>query len=301
MVSMKRLSREQRTRVIACLVEGNSIRSTCRLTGVAKATAMKLLEQAGEACLEYQDRELRDLTTRRVQADEIWSFVGAKEKNVPDAHKGEFGWGDVWTWTAIDADSKLIVTFLVGRRDPETALRFTDDLKSRLAGRVQITTDGLGNYITAVEESFGADVDYAQLQKQYGVPADGHRRYSPAECIGVETRIVQGAPDPAHINTSYVERQNLSMRMGMRRFTRLTNGFSKKVQNHEHAISLYFMHYNFARPHKTLKGETPAMAAGLTDHVWTIAEIVALVEAKDAPAAKRGPYKPRAPKPAISD
>jgi IS1 family transposase len=224
--------------------------------------------------------------------------TGQAAQNVPESRKGEPGVGDVWTWVAVDADSKLVPSFLVGERDTEAALRFMDDLKSRLANRVQITTDGLGCYLIAVEEAFGSDVDYAQLQKQYGVPPEGHRRYSPAVCIGVETRIVQGAPDPKHINTSYVERQNLTLRMSSRRFTRLTNAFSKKIANHVHALSLHYCFYNYARPHKTLKGDTPAMAAGLTDHVWSISEIAALVEAKDAPAKKRGPYRPRQPKPA---
>jgi IS1 family transposase len=293
---MKRLSRERRTAVLACLVEGSSIRSTCRMTGVAKATVLKLLAQAGEAAVEYLDREVRGTTARRVQCDEIWSFVGCKEKNIPAQRQGEPGIGDVWTWTALDADSKLIVSFLVGERDTATAFHFMTDLAGRLANRVQLTTDGHKPYLMAVEDTFGADIDYAQLHKLYGTDPAAETRYSPAKCIGTETTIVQGQPDPKHISTSYVERQNLSMRMGMRRFTRLTNAFSKKVQNHEHAIALYFLHYNFARPHKTLKGETPAMAAGLADHVWTIAEIVSLVEALDKPANRPAHYKPRQPK-----
>lgn len=296
MIDMNRLSREQRARVVACLIEGNSIRATSRLTGAAVSTVLALLAQAGEACSEHMDREFRGLTARRIQCDEIWSFVYAKEKNVPADRKGEPGVGDVWTFIALDADSKLALSFLVGERDTMTALRFMDDVKSRLANRVQITTDGLRAYVVAVEEAFGMDVDFAQLQKMYGVPPEGERRYSPAVCIGTETRVVQGNPDPKHINTSYIERQNLTLRMGSRRFTRLTNAFSKKLANHVHALSLHYCFYNYARPHKTLKGETPAMAAGLADHVWTVAEIVALVEAKDAPAKKRGPYKPRQPK-----
>lgn len=293
MVSMNRISRERRAAVIHALVEGNSILATCRMTGTAKGTVLSLLADAGTACLEYQDRELRGLTARRIQCDEIWSFIYAKQKNVPFARQGEYGVGDIWTWTAIDADSKLVPSFLVGNRDTMTALRFMDDLKSRLANRVQLSTDGHRPYLVAVEEAFGADVDFATIQKLYGTEPDAARRYSPAKCIGVEVQAVQGLPDPKHISTSYIERQNLTMRMGMRRFTRLTNGFSKKVQNHEHQLAVHFMHYNFARPHKTLGGETPAMAAGISDHVWSIAEIVAVVEAKDKPAAKRGPYKPR--------
>lgn len=296
MTDMNRLSREQRARVIACLIEGNSIRATSRLTGAAVSTVLTLLAHAGEACSEHMDRECRGLTSRRLQLDEAWSFVYAKEKNVPAARQGEPGVGDVWTWVAIDADSKLVPSFMVGERDAMTALRFVDDLKSRLANRVQITSDGLRCYVVAVEEAFGADVDFAQLQKQYGVPADVERRYSPAVCTGVETRVVQGNPDPKHINTSYIERQNLTLRMGNRRFTRLTNAFSKKLANHIHALSLHYCFYNFARPHKTLKGETPAMAAGLTDRVWTVGDVAALVEAKDAPPKKRGPYKPRQPR-----
>lgn len=280
-VSMNRLSSEKRIRVIAALVEGNSIRSTSRMTGVAINTVIKLLEDIGAACLEYQDKTLRNLPCQRLQCDEIWSFVYAKEKNVPDALKNQFGVGDVWTWTAIDADTKLVPSWLVGTRDLPHAKEFIDDLASRLSHRVQLTTDGHKPYLEAVESAFGADIDYAMLIKLYGTESEGQKRYSPAKCLGTETRVVVGAPDPTHISTSYSERQNLTMRMSMRRFTRLTNGFSKKVENHMYALALYFMYYNFGRPHTSLRNpypRTPAMAAGVADHVWTIEELVSLLD-----------------------
>jgi len=280
---MNRLSTERRGQVISCLVEGMSIRSTSRVTGAATNTITKLLVDLGDACSKYQDRTLRNLPCERFECDEIWSFCYAKAKNVPVKYEDEWGYGDVWTWTAIDAETKLVPSWLVGKRDNRDCYTFLADLKHRLRpGRVQITTDGLASYLAVIEPLFGADrVDYAQLIKMYG-EADMDHRYSPAACTGIDQRIVTGDPDPDLISTSYVERQNLTMRMGMRRFTRLTNGFSKKVENHAHAVSLHFMHYNFGRPHKTLtkrhgKPTTPAMAAGVADHVWSVYEIAALV------------------------
>ena len=277
MVSMNKLSTARRAQIVRSLVEGNSIRATVRMTGASKNTVVKLLVDLGTACEAYQDRVMRNLTCRRLQCDEVWSFCHAKEKNVPEDHRGEFGYGDVWTWTAIDADTKLVPTWFVGKRTAVDAADFIGDLAGRLANRVQLTTDGHRAYLTAVAGAFGDDIDYAQLVKIYGVDPEGEKRYSPAQCIGTDTTVVSGAPDPAHVSTSYVERQNLTMRMSMRRFTRLTNAFSKKVENLMHAVSLHFMHYNFARVHGTLK-TTPAVKAGIADHVWTIEEIVALLD-----------------------
>lgn len=274
-VIMNVLSKQKRVQIVSALVEGNSVRATCRMTGVAKGTVLKLLADLGCACREYQDERLRNLSARRVQCDEIWSFCYAKAKNVPDELKGP-GVGDVWTWTAIDADTKLCIAWLVGGRDAGYAIDFISDLRSRLANRVQLTTDGHAAYLSAVDYSFAQDVDYAMLVKVYGRPPEAEVRYSPAECIGCETRVVSGNPDPKHISTSYVERQNLTMRMSMRRFTRLTNAFSKKIENHSHAISLHFMYYNFGRVHSSLR-VTPAMEAGVADHVWSIEEIVDLL------------------------
>lgn len=256
------------------------------MVGVSINTVVKLLVDLGTASADYQDKAIRNITCRRLQCDEIWSFVYAKQKNVPEEHQGELGYGDVWTWTALDSDSKLIVSWLVGNRNSATAHEFIHDVALRLANRVQLTTDGHKAYLEAVEDAFGADIDYAQLVKLYGPDpsAGSEKRYSPAECVGIEKNIIQGQPEAKYISTSHVERQNLSMRMGMRRFTRLTNAFSKKLENHMHAVSLYFLHYNFARPYTTLskanKGypTTPAMAAGLTDHVWTIEEMLSLLE-----------------------
>jgi IS1 family transposase len=287
---MNRLATEKRAQIIGSLVEGNSIRATCRMTGAAKNTVTKLLVDLGAACAEYQDRTLRYLPCTDIQCDEIWSFCYAKQKNVPHEHRGEYGYGDVWTWTAICADTKLVPSWLVGERTTDDAWTFMDDLQQRLANRVQLTTDGYRSYLTAVAVTFGQDVDYAQLHKIYG-PADGHtqqeRKYSPNVCTGIEKRHITGNPDPERVSTSYVERQNLTMRMGMRRFTRLTNGFSKKIENLTHAVSLHYMHYNFARFHFSLTVEnedgtrtkrTPAMAAGVADHKWTLVEIAALLE-----------------------
>jgi len=272
---MNRLSARQRTQIIAALVEGNSIRATCRMTGAAKGTVLKLLAEIGSACAAYQEKHLRGLTCRRVQCDEVWAFCYAKEKNVPVKHRGEWGFGDVWTWTAIDADSKLVPCWSVGRRDAGEAHRFIGKLAERLAHRIQLTTDGFRPYFEAVEGAFGANVDYAMLVKLYGAEPANESRYSPAKCIGARATAITGDPEFEHISTSYAERQNLTMRMSMRRFTRLTNAFSKKVENLEYALALHFMYYNFCRVHQTLK-MTPAMAAGLTDHPWTIEEVVRL-------------------------
>jgi IS1 family transposase len=275
---MNRLTTSKRTQVIAALVEGVSINAIVRMTGVSKVTILRLLEQIGCACAEYHNRAVRNLKVRRIQCDEIWAFVYAKQKNVTEEQMAK-GAGDCWTWTAIDAETKLIISYALGDRGVKTAHFFMQDLASRVTNRFQLTTDGHRVYADAVEDAFGGDVDYAMLVKIYGASSDiTESRYSPATCIGCRTGVLSGTPDPDHISTSYVERQNLSMRMGMRRFTRLTNGFSKKVENHGHMVALYFMHYNFCRIHKTLR-VTPAMEAGLTDHVWSLEEIISLLAA----------------------
>lgn len=275
---MNKLTQAKRVQIIAALVEGNSIRATCRMTDVAKGTVLKLLVNLGTACATYQDRTLRNLTCKNIQCDEIWSFCYAKEKNLPDELKGKLGFGDVWTWAAIDADTKLIASYLVGGRSASYAKKFIDDLASRLTHRIQLTTDGHKAYLTAVESAFGAGVDYAMLDKIYSAPPNkGTTRYSPAECCGARKLKVRGNPDMAQVSTSFVERQNLTMRMSMRRMTRLTNAFSKKIENQAHAVALHFMHYNFARIHQTLR-VTPAMEAGISDHVWSIQDIVALTD-----------------------
>lgn len=281
MSNMNKLSVAKRVQVLTALVDGNSIASTCRMAGVAKGTVLSLLEATGEACREYHNQTVRNLSCRRIQADEAWAFCHNKQKNVAPAHEGEFGYGDVWTWVALDADTKLAVNWLVSDRSGEAAYILMKDTADRLSTRVQLTTDGLKAYLEAVEGSFGSDVDYAQLIKIYGSDQDENHRYSPPACIGTETNVVQGNPDPKHVSTSYVERSNLTMRMGIRRFTRLTNAFSKKVENHAHSVSLHFLYYNFCRPHKSLKGQTPAMAAGIEFHQWEVMEIVALIEAHD--------------------
>lgn len=275
---MNRLTTVERTAVVAALVEGNSLRGTARLTGVARMTVEKLLRDLGTACTTYHNAHVRNLQSQRIQCDEIWSFIGAKEKNVPEKKRGE--WGDCWTWTALDADSKLVVSYAVGPRTAATAYDFMADVASRLKRRVQLTTDGLRAYLTAVEYAFGMDVDFAILEKHYGAAApasaNAAARYSPARFTSAKRAVVSGDPHPRHISTSYVERQNLTMRMHMRRFTRLTNGFSKKVEMHAHAVALHFMHYNFCKIHQTLR-VTPAMEAGLTDHAWELHEIVNLL------------------------
>lgn len=273
---MNKLTLERRVAVIRCLVEGNSIRSTVRITGVAKNTVTKLLVDLGRACADYQNETLRGLNCQRIQCDEIWSFVGCKERNVEFA-KREESIGDVWTWTAIDADTKLMLSWWVGERDTDTACDFIRDVAGRLANRVQLTSDGHRAYISAVKEAFHGDIDYAVLHKLYGNDLANERTYSPNQCIGTKKLIKSGNPDEEHISTSFVERSNLNMRMSMRRFTRLTNAFSKKLENHACAIALHFMYYNFARKHQTLK-TTPAVAAGISDHVWTLEEIVGLLD-----------------------
>ena len=286
---MNRLSTEKRAQIIGCLVEGNSIRATVRMTGAAKNTVTKLLVDLGAACAEYQDRVLRDLPCATVECDEIWAYYYAKQKNVPDEHKDTFGYGDVWTWTAICADTKLVPAWLVGERTTDDAIVFMRDLKDRLANRVQLTTDGHKAYWTAIGLTFGREIDWAILHRIYGPDTSGapERRYSPAVCTGIDIRVRRGDADPARISTSYVERQNLTMRMGMRRFTRLTNAFSKKVENLADAVSLHYMHYNFVRVHSSLTihnedgstlKRTPAMATGVTDHVWTLREIAGLLD-----------------------
>jgi IS1 family transposase len=277
-IIMNKLSNEKRTQIVHCLIEGSSLRATARMTGVAFNTVLKLLPEIGRACAEYQDRSLKNLTCKRVQCDEIWSFCYSKEKNVPEEFKGQFGFGDVWTWVALDADTKLVLSWKVGSRDALTAEKFMWDIAGRLAHRVQLTTDGYKTYLGAVERVFGCEIDYAMLVKLYSnPPADGQTRYSPGECCGARKETIQGTPERKHVSTSYVERQNLTMRMNNRRFTRLTNAFSKKLANHEAAIALHYMAYNFHKVHKTLR-VTPAMEAGVTDHVWSVEEIVQLLD-----------------------
>jgi IS1 family transposase len=277
---MNKLDNIKRAQVVAALVEGNSIRATVRMTGVAKNTVAKLLVELGAACSAYMDKTLVNLPCQRVQCDEIWSFVGAKQKNVTDKLLQKGPAGDCWTWVAIDADTKLICSWMVGNRDWPTARTFMVDLQKRLANRVQLTTDGLRTYLFAVNHAFQGDVDYAVLMKVYGGTVSetgGGVRYSPAQCLGCEKKPKVGNPDPAHISTSFVERQNLTMRMHMRRFTRLTNAFSKKIENHVASIAIHYMHYNFVRIHQTLR-VTPAMAAGVTDRLWEISDLIALLD-----------------------
>ncbi|EED31543.1 conserved hypothetical protein [gamma proteobacterium NOR5-3] len=291
---MNKLTTKQRTQILHMLVEGNSLRATARMADVSRTTVDKLLRDAGEACLDYQDKTLRNLPCKRIQCDEIWSFVYAKQKNVATAKSAPDDAGDIWTWTAIDADTKLVPCWHVGNRDMESAKTFIDDLALRLANRVQLTTDGYRPYLEAVECAFGHDIDYGRLIKIYGTDrqAKGEKRYSPAKFLNATLTSEIGAPDEKHISTSFVERQNLTMRMSMRRFTRLTNGFSKKIENHMHAISLHYMHYNFCRIHKTLK-VTPAMEAGIADSVYDLEFIVKLIDDRAPEPKKRGPYKTR--------
>jgi IS1 family transposase len=275
-ILMNKLTSAKRAAVVAALVEGNSMRATCRMTGVSLPTVTKLLRDLGDVCARYQDRMLRNLACERIECDEIWSFVGAKQRNIREADR-HFGIGDVWTWTALDADSKLIVTWLVSGRDAIAASRFMRDLASRLTKRIQLTTDSHRSYIPAVEGAFGSDVDYATLQKTFASDMGGEARYSPAKIKGSVLEVVKGSPNRDLVSTSYVERQNLTMRMSVRRFTRLTNAFSKNVENHAAAIALHFMNYNFVRIHKTTR-VTPAMAAGVSDHVWSLDELIGLLE-----------------------
>jgi len=274
---MNKWSPERRAQILGMMVEGVSIRAIARMTGASKNTIVKLLSDAGNACAEYQDKHLRNLNCQRIQADEIWSFVYSKQKNVPAEKRGQFGIGDVWTWTALDADTKLTVTWHVGTPDADAAYEFMTDVSNRLANRVQLTTDGHGAYLNAVIGAFGNAIDYAMLLKKYGNAIEAEKRCSPAVCLGAERRVIHGNPDRDHISTSYVERANLSMRMGMRRFTPLTNAFSKKLENHMHALSIYFMHYNFVRIHQTLRC-SPAMAAGVSDTLWDLSDIVRIVD-----------------------
>lgn len=284
-VDMNRMDTKRRAQVVRCLIEGCSINSTVRMTGVAKHTILKLLVELGATCSDFLNETMQNLPCERIQVDEIWQFVGCKEKNITAAKIERDGiCGDVWTWTAIDADTKLIPCWMIGQRDPITARDFMEDLAVRLASRVQLTSDGLKVYLTAVDSAFGEDVDYAMLIKVYGNEPEGHKRYSPAVCISCESRTVTGVPDPQHISTSYVERANLTMRMSMRRFTRLTNAFSKKLENHAASVALYMMHYNFGRKHMTL-GTTPAVKAGIADHIWSVEEIIGLLEKREKSVA----------------
>jgi IS1 family transposase len=284
---MNKLDREARARILSLMCEGVSIRAITRLTGASKNTVARLLADVGRACAEYQDNALRNLPCKRVQLDEIWAFVYAKNNNVKDAKSAPANAGDVWTWTAICADTKLLINTLVGRRDTRYAIHFVNDLRKRLANRVQITSDGHRPYLTAVDAVFGDDVDFAQLVKIYGAEPGGEKRYSPAICLGAKKSRVIGNPNPKHISTSYAERQNLTMRMHMRRFTRLTNAFSKKLENHAYAVALHQMFYNFTRIHQTLR-VTPAMAAGVTDRLWDMNDLVKVLEDWEADMATGG-------------
>lgn len=277
LVHMNQLDTSKRVQVLSALCEGNSIRSVTRMFGVGKNTVARLLLAAGSACAEYQDKALCKLGCTRIQCDEIWQYVGAKDKNVPQERRQEFGIGSVWTWVALDAESKLVCSWMIGDRSAEAAYAFMQDLAGRLANPIQLTTDGHSVYVNAVEAAFGSGIDYAMLVKLYGESGDSEKRYSPAECVGCERKQITGTPDPKHISTSYVERQNLTMRMQMRRFTRLTNGFSKKLEHHIAAVSLHFMYYNFVRIHQTLRC-TPAMAAGVEPGLWDFNDIVKLTE-----------------------
>ena len=272
------------------------MRSIERAAGVSYPAIDKLLKDAGTVCADFHDEHVRGVKSQKIQCDEIWSFCYAKARNVRKAKAAPEGAGDVWTWSAVDADSKLIVSWFVGNRDTQSALTFMDDLRSRLDGRVQLTADGLPVYPAAVAEAFGDDIDFAQLVKQYATPStsrEASRRYNPAECIGTKKLPVIGNPKMKDVSTSYVERSNLSIRMGIRRYTRLTNAFSKRIDNHCHALALYFVYYNFIRGHKTLRSATPAMIAGLAQSHMTFTDIVALIDEREGPAKKRGPYKPR--------
>ena len=295
---MNKLPLAKRVQILSMLVEGSSMRSISRVVDVSINTVSALLVDAGKACAAHHDATVRGVRSKRIQADEIWSFCYAKAKNVPTAKAAPEDAGDVWTWTALDADSKLIVSYLIGGRDADYANEFMQDVAGRVASRVQLTTDGHKAYLEAVEGAFGADIDYAMLIKHYGAPVGALGRYSPGECTGIDLRRVEGRPDLAHVSTSYAERQNLTMRMSMRRFTRLTNAFSKKAENHAHMVALYTTWYNFARQHKTLRC-SPAMAAGLSTTLWSMEDVVALIDAAAEPAKARGSYKPRAAKAVI--
>jgi IS1 family transposase len=284
MFSMNKLSTAKRAQIVSMMVEGNSLRSITRMTGASINTVSKLLVDLGNACAKYHDEHVRHLATKRVEADEVWTFCYARRENVPDDKRGLLGFGDVWTWVGLDPDSKLVVSWTCGRRNADTAYEFMHDLASRLANRVQLTTDGLHAYLAATDSAFGTDIDYARLIKVYGSDPNAERRYAPPICLKSTTEIVSGEPNPALISTSYIERQNLTMRMSMRRFTRLTNGHSKKLENHLHALAIHYVHYNFARSQKSLGG-TPAMAAGLSTRAWSIEEIVGLLDEAEKGAA----------------
>lgn len=291
---MNVLPLEKRCLILRCLVEGMSIRATARTADVSKTTVMKLFVDAGKACAKFQDDALRELPCRHIQVDEIWAFIYSKEKNVARAKSAPPEAGDVWTWVAICSETKLVPSWLVGDRSGQSAIMLMDDLRERLANRVQLTTDGHKAYLEAVEGAFGGDVDYAQLVKLYGYLDRGktaQARYSPGECTGAVKRRIEGDPDIGMVSTSYVERQNLTMRMNIRRFTRLTNAFSKKLENHAHSVAIHFMHYNFCRGHTTLKGVTPAMEANVTTRPWEIADIVRLIDEGSPKPGPRGPYK----------
>ncbi len=291
-MGMNKLPLSKRVQILAMLCEGSSMRSISRVADVSINTVSKLLVEAGEACLILHDETVRNVKASRIQCDEIWSFCHAKAKNVATAKAAPEGAGDVWTWTAIDADTKLIVSYFVGDRSGESAMVLMDDLQARLANRVQLTTDGHKAYLEAVEGAFGSDVDFAQLVKLYGPTITAPGRYSPAECTGIKKIRREGNPDIAHVSTSYVERQNLTMRMSMRRFTRLTNAFSKKLDNHIHALALYFVFYNFTRIHKTLR-MSPAMAAGIADRLWSLEDVIAKIDELAPEPKPRGPYRKR--------
>ena len=290
---MNRLSTRKRATILGMLVEGSSLRSTSRITGASINTISRLLVDAGNACAVYHDETVRNVRAERIQVDEVWSFVYAKQKNVEKAKSAPEGAGDAWTWTALDADTKLMISWLVGLREAGSAFTFIHDLRDRVVGRPQITSDGLMVYRSAVEDAFGGDVDYASLVKLYAPSRDAGRRYSPAECIGTVKTPITGSPDRKHISTSYVERQNLNVRMGVRRFTRLTNAFGKKLENQLHALALYFVFYNFCRRHKTLR-TSPAQAAGITETLHDVEWIVGLIDAQTPKPGPRGQYKKRA-------
>ena len=289
---MNKLPLDKRVQILAMLCEGSSMRSISRVADVSINTVSKLLVDAGMACAAFHDEKVRGVKARRVQVDEIWSFTAAKQKNVASMKAPVQGAGDTWTWTAIEADTKLLITWLVGGRDGDYAIAFMDDLRDRLANRVQLTSDGHRAYLEAVEGAFGGDVDYAQLVKLYGATSEGAKgRYSPAECIGARKERIEGSPDPKHISTSYAERQNLTMRMQMRRFTRLTNAFSKKFENHMHMVALYTVWYNYVKQYKSLKGLSPAMAAGISPTLWSMTDLAEMIDATLPKPSPRGPYK----------
>jgi IS1 family transposase len=291
---MNKLSVAKRTQILAMLCEGSSMRSISRAAHVSINTVSKLLAEAGKACLDLHDKAVRHVKASRVECDEIWSFCYAKDKNLPVAKDAPEGAGGVWTWTALDADTKLIVSYFVGDRSGQSAIALMDDLRARLSNRVKLTTDGHRAYLEAVEGAFGADVDYAMLDKIYGAPTGGkeERGYSPAECCGIRKQTIGGRPSIAHVSTNHVARQNLTMRMWMRRFTHLTNAFPKNLDNHLYALALYFVFYNFCRIHKSLR-VSPAMAAGVTDRLWSFEDIVAKIDELAPTPKARGPYKKR--------